>query len=80
MCAICNKKAEVHHVDVVGMGANRNKIVHLGMRAIALCRKHHNEAHTRGQAFFDDYHVYGIKLDQYLCDKLRMNTIKVNTH
>ena len=24
-CAICNKRADVHHVDVVGMGRNREK-------------------------------------------------------
>lgn len=39
-CAICNDKAEVHHLDAVGMGRDRNDIVHVGMNAIALCRKH----------------------------------------
>lgn len=73
-CAVCNKRAEVHHIDTVGMGRNREDIVHIGMEAIALCRTHHQEAHIRGQAFFDDYHIYGIKLDEYLCNKLNLNT------
>ncbi len=38
-CAICNDKAEVHHLDAVGMGRDRNDIVHVGMNAIALCHK-----------------------------------------
>lgn len=69
-CAICNAPADVHHVDAVGMGRNRETINHLGLRAIALCRQHHQEAHQRGRAFFDYYHVYGIRLDEYLCDVL----------
>ena len=72
-CAICNAKADVHHVDAVGSGRNRNKISHLGMRALALCRDHHMEAHSIGdQTFCDKYHVYGIKLDEYLCEKLNL--------
>lgn len=71
-CAVCNAKADVHHVDAVGMGRNRTKISHLGMEAIALCRQHHQEAHQRGQAFFDKYHIYGIKLDKNLCNILNL--------
>lgn len=71
-CAVCNKKADVHHIDTVGMGRDRAKILHLGMEAIALCREHHQEAHTRGQAFFDNYHIYGIKLDENLCKILNL--------
>lgn len=72
-CAVCNEKADIHHVTAVGMGRNRDEIIHEGMEAIALCRKHHQEAHTKGKSFFDDYHVYGIKLDKYLCDVLNLN-------
>lgn len=73
-CAVCNDKADVHHIDAVGMGRNRNKVIHIGMQAIALCRKHHTQAHAEGKAFFENYHIYGIKLDKYLCDKLNLNT------
>lgn len=71
-CAVCNAKADVHHIDAVGMGRNRTKISHLGMEAIALCRLHHQEAHQRGQVFFDKYHIYGIKLDENLCNILNL--------
>lgn len=71
-CAVCNGKADVHHIDTVGMGRDRAEIIHLGMKAIALCREHHQEAHTRGKAFFDEYHIYGIKLDENLCKILNL--------
>jgi len=71
-CAICNKPAEVHHVDVVGMGRNRDEIAHIGMRAMALCRIHHDEAHRLGNAFHERYHVHGVELDEYLCKKLKL--------
>lgn len=72
-CAICNKYAETHHVDRVGMGMDREKIVHVGLRAIALCREHHIKAHTDEKSLFEDYHIYGIKLDEYLCKCLNLN-------
>lgn len=75
-CAICNKPAEVHHVDRIGMGRDREKIVHVGLKAIALCREHHDEAHLREKDLFKEYFVYGIKLDEYLCRCLNLNTKK----
>lgn len=68
-CCICGKKADLHHVDAVGMGRDRTEIVHLGMRALPLCREHHTEAHTRGdKAFIELYHLCeGIEIDKTLC-------------
>lgn len=71
-CAVCNAKADIHHVDKVGAGRDRTKIGHKGLKAIALCRIHHQEAHQIGNAFFEKYHIYGIKLDDYLCEKLNL--------
>lgn len=73
-CAVCNKKAEIHHCEGsrVGMGFNRNKIDNVGRYAIALCRKCHNQAHNDEYGFFDKYKIYGIKLDRFLCDKLKL--------
>lgn len=73
-CAICNKPAEVHHVDRIGMGRDREQIVHIGLNAIALCREHHDSAHRDEKKLFEQYHVYGIKLDEYLCKKLNLRT------
>lgn len=75
-CAICNAKADIHHVDHVGNGRNRDNIVHVGMRAIALCREHHQQAHNGEKELFKQYHIYGIKLDEYLCNRLSLRTEK----
>lgn len=73
-CAVCNKRAEVHHVDRIGMGGNREEIIHEGLSAVALCHEHHMEAHIKGEKdVFERYHIYGIKLDEYLCERLRLN-------
>lgn len=73
-CCICNEKGEVHHCtgSKVGMGFNRNRIDNVGRSAICLCRKHHAQAHNDEQSFFDKFKVYGIKLDEYLCKKLKL--------
>lgn len=74
-CVICNKLAEVHHVDRVGMGRDREQIVHVGLRAIALCWEHHDEAHSNEKGLFEHYCIYGIRLDEYLCKCLNLNTM-----
>ncbi|MCD7805401.1 MAG: putative HNHc nuclease [Oscillospiraceae bacterium] len=68
-CCICGKKADIHHVQRIGMGRDRDDIVHEGMEALPLCREHHTEAHTMPDAeFFDKYHLDGgVVLDKTLC-------------
>jgi len=68
-CILCGADGEMHHVDRVGVGNNRNKISHLGMEVMCLCRKHHNECHSIGQKVFDEkYKVYGIKANEEICN------------
>ena len=65
---ISQKKAELHHVDAVGMGRDRKEILHIGMRTVPLTRKEHNEAHKLGwPTFADKYHLHAITLDEELC-------------
>ena len=73
-CAVCGRAADVHHVtgSKLGMGADRDKAHHVGREAIALCRTHHNEAHSREKEFFEENHIYGIKLDETLCERLNL--------
>ena len=73
-CAVCGKRADLHHVDHVGTGRNREEIIHEGMEALPLCREHHAEAHTLGaQSFAEKYHIeHGIKLDKTLCRIYRL--------
>lgn len=68
-CCVCGKPAELHHVDRVGMGRNRDEIIHEGMEALPLCRKHHNEIHRVGEGvFLPHYHLNGgVILDKTLC-------------
>jgi len=64
-CCICGQQAEIHHVDAVGQGRDRNNIDHSKHRLMALCREHHSESHDIGQeTFAEKYHVYGIKLSK----------------
>ncbi len=59
-CCICGKRADLHHVERVGMGRNRDEIVHIGMESLPLCRDHHTEAHTMpDEDFFTKYHLDG---------------------
>lgn len=79
-CAVCGGRAELHHVDHVGMGRDRDEIIHEGMRALPLCRKHHTEAHDRGQESFESlYHLpHGIVLDKTLCRIYGLKTRRKN--
>jgi len=70
-CALCGERAEIHHADVIGMGRDRTKIDHTKHRLIALCTKHHQEAHTIGWLTFKTKHfVDGIKVDEYTIKKI----------
>lgn len=68
-CAVCGHHADLHHVDHVGMGRDREEIIHEGMEVLPLCRRHHDECHTIGQKSFNEkYHFdSGITLDKTLC-------------
>ena len=64
-CCTTGKKADIHHVDKVGIGRNRNKISHIGMRVLPLCREMHNEVHAIGEEkFANKYHLTPIKVDE----------------
>lgn len=65
VCAVCGRRADIHHVDAVGMGRNRQKISHVGMRALPLCREHHTECHTMGEdLFIQRYHLAPFEIDE----------------
>ena len=72
-CIVCGKKADLHHVDRVGMGADRREICHIGMRALPLCREHHQEAHQHGDAaLMDKYHLEPIIIDEKIVKRYRL--------
>ncbi|MCC3164548.1 putative HNHc nuclease, partial [Lactiplantibacillus pentosus] len=67
VCMICGNRADIHHVDVIGAGMNRNNVDHTKRHVMALCRIHHSEIEQIGPAEFSTkYHVPvdGIRLDE----------------
>lgn len=64
MCWVCGKRADIHHVDSLGAGRNRETYQdHDKHTYMALCREHHNLAHQMGKETFEEtYHVKGITL------------------
>ena len=76
-CCICGRKADMHHVDRVGMGADRTMIIHEGLEVISLCRLHHMEVHQYSkQKFFSKYHIdKGVPADKTIC---RVYGLKMN--
>lgn len=72
-CAVCGKKAELHHIDKIGMGNDRTEVSHLGRKALPLCREHHGEMHDFPvEEFLEKYHLQPIKIDDKLCKKWRL--------
>lgn len=62
ICPICGGKAEVHHLEAIGMGRDRKIYDDDEHEVIALCRIHHTEAHKIGvESFKSKYKVFGIK-------------------
>lgn len=68
-CPVCGKRAELHHISTVGMGRNREEIIHEGLEVMSLCREHHTEFHTIGKAaFMVRYHLTGgVIADKTIC-------------
>ena len=68
-CCITGQPADLHHVERVGMGRNRDEIIHEGMEVLPLSREMHTIAHTMpDEEFFEKYHLPGgIVMDKTLC-------------
>lgn len=74
-CAVCGKKAELHHVDRVGMGNNRNEIQHVGRRCLPLCREHHMEVDQIGDVrLCEQYHLTPVAIDARIAKSYRLRT------
>ena len=68
-CCITGRPAQLHHVERVGMGRNREEIIHEGMEVLPLSAEMHQEAHTMpDDQFFEKYHKpNGIIADKTIC-------------
>lgn len=62
-CAVCGRSgADMHHVEAIGMGADRDTTYQIGMEVISLCREHHNKVHSQGKSWLERLHLHGIPL------------------
>ena len=77
-CPVCGQRADLHHLDAVGMGRDRTQIIHEGLEVISLCRAHHTECHTIGRtAFFEKYHLTGgVTADKTICKIYGLKTTR----
>lgn len=67
-CCLTGRACELHHIDAVGAGRDREEIVHKGMRVLPLSHEKHMEAHTLGRdTFLKKYHLLPVTLDDKLC-------------
>ena len=73
-CAVCGRAADVHHCEGsrIGAGNDREEVHHLGRLVLPLCREHHTEAHNDEAGFIEKYHLAPIKLDEKLCQRLKL--------
>ena len=73
-CIVCGKKADLHHVDQVGMGYNRDTKPQLWARVLPLCRVHHDEYHKTGlTAFGEKYHVSPVPMDKRIAQRYKIS-------
>lgn len=77
-CAVCQRRAQLHHIDPVGIARNRHKIDHEGMRCLPLCAEHHSEIHSIGvKDFFAKYHLTDrVKIDKKIIKLYKLGTKK----
>jgi hypothetical protein len=75
-CVCCGKPADLHHVDSVGAhGGNRDRINHLGLQCLPLCREHHMELHGMGNKdFMEKYHLQSVAIDAKIAKLYKLNT------
>jgi hypothetical protein len=79
VCACCGARADIHHVDRVGMGNNRKKISHVGMRVLPLCRRHHQECHNIGDdKFLEKYCLTPVVADDKMDYFIKNGKIKIH--
>lgn len=79
-CCITGKKnAQIHHVDRVGMGGNRDEMCQVGMRVVPLSHDLHTMIHYSGgeQEFYKKHHIQPIALTEKMCEHLRLGKIKI---
>jgi hypothetical protein len=74
-CACCGRPCDLHHVQSVGSQGYRDKINHLGLLCLPLCREHHTDLHKMGDKdFMQEWHLEPVKIDEKIAKVYRLNT------
>lgn len=75
-CVTGKKNAQIHHVDRVGMGRNRDTICQVGMKVVPLAAELHTMIHFSGgeEELYAKHHITPIALTEKMCERLK-NTI-----
>ena len=71
-CCICGAKADLHHYDAIGMGADRETMHHRGHRVMALCRTHHKVFHNKSDGFCEYYHIVPVMITEKVAKKYKV--------
>ena len=73
-CAVCGEnRVDLHHVQAIGQGMNRDDVYQIGMPVLPLCRIHHMESHNIGQkTFLEKYHLQAIPLTVEIGKKYKL--------
>ena len=81
-CCICGKPCDLHHVDSVGAnGGNRERINHIGLRCLPLCRVHHSSLHSMGnKEFIEKWHLEPVRIDAKIAKLYKLNTKERKDH
>lgn len=80
-CCITGKKgAQIHHVDRIGMGGNRETMCQVGMRIVPLSADLHTMIHQSGgeDEFYEKHHITPIKLTEKMCEHLKLGRVSIS--
>ena len=73
-CCVCGKPADLHHVDAIGMGNDRDEVIHIGRDALPLCREHHTSIHSMGnKEFIKKWHLEPVRIDAKIAKLYKLN-------
>ena len=73
-CAVCGKSADLHHVQSAGSQGYRDKISHIGLEVLPLCREHHISLHSMGNKdFIEKWHLEPVRIDAKIAKLYKLN-------
>lgn len=74
-CFICgSNEGQLHHINTIGIGNERNEYITVGQPVMCLCQEHHTEIHRTGnQKFKEKYNTEDIILNNEMLELAHQN-------